>query len=138
MSVIAQEPNFKSLESDPYSNQVIRGVLSECLEIARRQNCTFPKSTINDLISSMTENFPPPSETEPLDPNLLTTMYQDLLANRPLEFEVYLGNPVRMAEDLGIQVPNLQALYAIARHINKSRTKEMDHEVLNYRKLDSN
>ena len=71
----------------------------------------------------MTENFPSPSETEPLDPNFLTTMYQDLLANRPLEFEVYLGNPVRMAEDLRIQVPNLQALYAVARHINKSRTK---------------
>src|SRR5208282_5796015 len=44
--------------------------------------------------------------------------------NRPLEFEVYLGNPARMAEDLGMQVPNLQALYAIARHINKSRTRD--------------
>ena len=71
----------------------------------------------------MTENFPTPNETEPLDPNLLTTMYQDLLASRPLEFEVYLGNPVRMAEDFRMQVPNLQALYAVGRHINKSRTK---------------
>src|SRR5438876_11996355 len=96
MSVIAQEPNFKSLLSDPYSNRVIHGVLSECLEIARRQNCTFPKSKVNDIISSMTENFPPPNDTELLDSNLFTTMYQDLLANRPLEFEVYLGNPVRM------------------------------------------
>ena len=50
-------------------------------------------------------------------------MYQDLLANRPLEFEVYLGNPVRMADELGVHVPNLQALYAIGRQINKTRTK---------------
>lgn len=71
----------------------------------------------------MTANFPPPSDPEPLDPNLLTTMYQDLLANRPLEFEVYLGNPVRIAKELNVNVPNLQALYAIARHINKSRTR---------------
>lgn len=121
MSVLAQEPNFRSLVTDSYSNRVVHGVLSECLNIARRQNCTFPKNYISDLISKMTSNFPPP-DTE-TDPNLLTTMYQDLLANRPLEFEVYLGNPVRMAEELGIDVPNLQALYAIARHVNKSRTK---------------
>lgn len=123
MSVIAQEPNFKALMSDAYSNRVVRGVLSECLDIARQQNCTFPKSYVNDVISSMTSPFPAPDASNPLDPNLLTTMYQDLLANRPLEFEVYLGNPVRMAEELGIEVPNLQALYAVARHMNKSRTK---------------
>ena len=125
MSVIAQEPNFRALISDVHSNRVIRGILSECLDIARRQNCSFPKSHVNDIISTMTSRFPDPSDTntaEPLDPNLFTTMYQDLLANRPLEFEVYLGNPVRMAEDLGLEVPNLHALYAVARHINKSRT----------------
>jgi hypothetical protein len=123
MSVIAQEPNFKSLIADTYSNRIIRGILSECMDIATRQNCIFPKNYINEIIQSMTCSFPSPDDTEPLDPTLLTTMYQDLLANRPLEFEVYLGNPVRMADDLGIHVPNLQALYAIARHINNARTK---------------
>jgi len=119
--VIAQEPNFKSLEADPYTNRIIHGLLNECLEIARRQGCSFSKSYITDLISSMISPFPPP-ESE-VDPSLLTTMYQDLLANRPLEFEVYLGNPVRMAEELGVHIPNLQALYAIGRHINKFRTR---------------
>lgn len=123
MSVISQEPNFRSLEADPYSSQLIRGVLSECLEIARLQNCTFPKSYINDVIANMTASFPPPGEPDTLPPSLYTTMYQDMQASRPLEFEVYLGNPVRMAEDLGVSAPNLQALYALGRHINKSRTK---------------
>jgi ketopantoate reductase len=68
----------------------------------------------------MTANFPPPSDIEPLDPNLLTTMYIDLLANRPLQFEVYLGNPVRMATDLDLRTPYIESIYAIARHINKS------------------
>jgi hypothetical protein len=71
----------------------------------------------------MTAPFPPPNDPEPLDPNLLTTMYQDLLANRPLEFEVYLGNPLRMAEAFGLHCPNLSILYGIARHMNRSRTK---------------
>ena len=123
MSVIAQEPNFKALEADPYSNRILRGVLNECVSIAKRQNCSFSKNHIDDVINNMTASYPPADDTEPLDQSLLTTMYQDLLANRPLEFEVYLGNPVRMAEGLGINVPNLQALYAIARHINKARTK---------------
>ena len=123
MSVLSQEPNFKALESDPYSNRLLRGLLSECIEIARRQNCTFSKSHVTDVISQMTAHFPIPTDNEPLDANLLTTMYQDLLANRPLEFEVYLGNPVRMAEDLRISVPNLGTLYAIGRHVNKARTK---------------
>jgi len=123
MSVLSQEPNFKALESDRYSHQFIRSLLSECIEIARRQNCTFSKSHVSDVIFQMTTHFPIPNDNGSLDPNLLTTMYQDLVANRPLEFEVYLGNPVRMAEDLGISVPNLVALYAIARHVNKSRTK---------------
>lgn len=123
MSVISQEPNFKSLETDPYSNRIIHGLISECIEIARRQNCTFSKSHITDLIFQMTSPFPSPTDPEPLDPNLLTTMYQDLLANRPLEFEVYLGNPVRMAEALNLHCPNLQLLYGIARHINRARTR---------------
>lgn len=86
MSVIAQEPNFKALEADAYSSQIIRGVLNECLNIAKRQNCGFSKNYIDNVIRSMTAPYPPPNDTEPLDQSLLTTMYQDLLANRPLEF----------------------------------------------------
>ena len=71
----------------------------------------------------MTSPFPPPNDAEPFDPNLLTTMYQDLLANRPLEFEVYLGNPLRMAEAYRLDTPNLSVLYGIARHMNKARTR---------------
>ena len=123
MSVIAQEPNFRALAADPHSNLIIRGVLNECLNIAKRQNCSFPKNYVDDIINNMIAPYPPTDDNEPLDQSLLTTMYQDLLANRPLEFEVYLGNPVRMAAELGVSAPNLQALYAIGRHINKARTK---------------
>src|ERR1700737_4043846 len=125
MSVVAQEPNFKALTLDPYTNKLIHGVLSECLEIARRQNCVFSKTHINDTIAAMTANFPLPDEA-PVDPSLHTTMYQDLLAGPPLEVEVYLGNPVRMAEAFKIDVPNLQVLYGISRQINKNRTKPQD------------
>lgn len=123
LSVISQEPNFKALEQDPYSSRILRSLLAECIQVATRQHCEFSKSHVLDVIAQMIAPFPIPNDNEPLDTNLLTTMYQDLLANRPLEFEVYLGNPVRMAEDEGIAVPNLRMLYAIARHVNKARTK---------------
>jgi Ketopantoate reductase PanE/ApbA C terminal len=121
MSVISQEPNFKSIESDPYSRRIIRNVLAECQHIALQQNCSFPQSNIQHIMQKMIVDYPPPESD--VDPSQYTTMYQDLLAGRPLEFEVYLGNPVRMAETLGLDVPNLQLLYAIARHINRSRTR---------------
>jgi len=47
-------------------------------------------------------------------PDIVSSMGQDWLAGRPLEIEPILGNVVRIARRLGVVIPRLEALYALA------------------------
>ncbi|KAL0934190.1 putative 2-dehydropantoate 2-reductase [Colletotrichum truncatum] len=49
------------------------------------------------------------------------SMLLDWEAGRPLELEVILGNPVRIARAHGVEMPRLQSLYALLRSAQKSR-----------------
>ncbi|MFN8508234.1 MAG: 2-dehydropantoate 2-reductase [Dehalococcoidia bacterium] len=44
-----------------------------------------------------------------------TSMAIDYVSGRPLEVETILGNPLRRANELGVAVPTVQALYAVVR-----------------------
>lgn len=52
-----------------------------------------------------------PSETH-------STMYQDYIARRPMEVEMYLGSPIKLAQENGIPVPRIEALYALLHNAN--------------------
>lgn len=45
-------------------------------------------------------------------------MYQDFLARRPLEVETYLGSPIKLAQEVGLQVPRIETLYALLHNLN--------------------
>lgn len=47
-----------------------------------------------------------------------STMYQDFMARRPLEVETYLGSPVQLAKNAHVNVPRIETLYTMLRHIN--------------------
>jgi hypothetical protein len=47
-----------------------------------------------------------------------STMYQDFSARRPMEVETYLGSPVKLAQEAGMQVPRIETLYALLHNIN--------------------
>lgn len=49
------------------------------------------------------------------------SMLLDWEAHRPLELEVILGNPVRIARARGVDMPRLQSLYALLRSAQKLR-----------------
>ncbi|KAI2617798.1 2-dehydropantoate 2-reductase [Hypoxylon sp. NC1633] len=49
------------------------------------------------------------------------SMLLDWEAGRPLELEVILGNPVRIARRAGVEMPRLQSLYALLRSMQKVR-----------------
>lgn len=49
------------------------------------------------------------------------SMLLDWEAARPLELEVILGNPVRIARSRGVELPRLQTLYALLRSAQKMR-----------------
>jgi 2-dehydropantoate 2-reductase len=52
------------------------------------------------------------------------SMLLDWEAGRPLELEVILGNPVRIARERGYECVRLQALYALLRSMQNRRNEE--------------
>ncbi|KAH6894331.1 ketopantoate reductase PanE/ApbA-domain-containing protein [Thelonectria olida] len=56
------------------------------------------------------------------------SMLLDWEAGKPLELEVILGNPVRIARERGVEMPRLQSLYALLRSAQLMR-KEREKEV---------
>ncbi|KAI0192108.1 2-dehydropantoate 2-reductase [Xylaria flabelliformis] len=49
------------------------------------------------------------------------SMLLDWEAGRPMELEVILGNPVRIARKAGVEMPRLQSMYALLRSMQKTR-----------------
>lgn len=45
-------------------------------------------------------------------------MYQDFTARRPMEVETYLGSPIKLAQEVGVQVPRIETLYALLHNVN--------------------
>ncbi|KAK1827670.1 ketopantoate reductase PanE/ApbA-domain-containing protein [Podospora conica] len=51
------------------------------------------------------------------------SMLLDWEAGRPMEVEVILGNPVRIARGKGVELPRMQSLYALLRSMQEVREK---------------
>ncbi|KAI5861334.1 2-dehydropantoate 2-reductase [Durotheca rogersii] len=58
------------------------------------------------------------------------SMLLDWEAGRPLELEVILGNPVRIARAAGVEMPRLQSLYALLRSMQAARERKKGREKL--------
>lgn len=52
------------------------------------------------------------------------SMLQDVQHGRPIEVEAILGNAVRIARDVKVEVPYLRLLYALAKGLNFSLVKD--------------
>jgi 2-dehydropantoate 2-reductase len=59
------------------------------------------------------------------------SMLVDWEAGRPMELEVILGNPVRIAKRHGVDVPRLQTLYALLRSAQKQRDEKKNSKQAN-------
>ncbi|KAK3902677.1 ketopantoate reductase PanE/ApbA-domain-containing protein [Staphylotrichum tortipilum] len=51
------------------------------------------------------------------------SMLLDWEAGRPMEVEVILGNPVRIARERGVEMPRLQTVYALVRSAQEARER---------------
>ncbi|KAI1498979.1 ketopantoate reductase PanE/ApbA-domain-containing protein [Biscogniauxia marginata] len=58
------------------------------------------------------------------NPGARPSMLLDWEAGRPMELEVILGNPVRIARGAGVEMPRLQSLYALLRSMQEVRERE--------------
>ena len=52
------------------------------------------------------------------------SMLLDWEAGRPMELEVILGNPIRIARTHGVEMPRLQSLYALLKSASRKRATE--------------
>lgn len=107
VSVLFETPNHTELLEKTGARSLIMGVMDELLNLASAQGCHFPQDFRELTIESMLQPTPAPS-----------TMYQDFTARRPLEIETFLGAPIKLAQDAGVQVPRIETLYALLHNAN--------------------
>ena len=93
----------KAILSGEQQTTFVRGAIEEVCAVAAADGHRLPPDTVDKQLAG----------TRSL-PDLVSSMGQDWLAGRALEIEPILGNVVRIARRLGVAVPRLEALYALA------------------------
>ncbi|KAL1840608.1 hypothetical protein VTJ49DRAFT_295 [Mycothermus thermophilus] len=106
LSVIFETPNYAALLDKIGVSKLVSDIIDELLALAEAYGCKFPPEFKQNTIDEMTR-----STTESI-------MWQDYNARRPMEVETYLGSPIRLSQDKGINVPRIEALYPILHNIN--------------------
>jgi 2-dehydropantoate 2-reductase len=102
--------------SDPELAMHLRGVMEEVwVAAAKILGRPFPTelATPERILASAARN----KEGRP-------SMLLDWESGRPLEVEVILGNPVRMARARGVDMPKVQAMYSLLRSMMREREAE--------------
>lgn len=108
LSVIMETPNLSALLEKPSAKQLIGDLIDELVAIAGAQGVVFPadikQRTIEDQLKA---------------PPAMNIMHQDYTARRPLEIEIFLGSPIKIAKSRNIPAPHLNTLYPILHHLNQ-------------------
>ncbi|KAK4944087.1 hypothetical protein LTR10_016420 [Elasticomyces elasticus] len=63
------------------------------------------------------------------------SMLLDWEAGKPMELEVILGNPIRLAKERGYEMPRMQTLYALLKMMQKQREAKKENEKAKQSKL---
>ncbi|KAK9236825.1 ketopantoate reductase PanE/ApbA C terminal-domain-containing protein [Lipomyces kononenkoae] len=108
LSVIMEESSLSTLISIPRVRSTISGLISELIQIAKSQGCAFDEFT-----------FAPTVIDAMVAVQKQSMMFQDYVAKRPMEIEVMLSNPLKMADAAGIRSPRLEMLYILLSRLNK-------------------
>ncbi|KAF3079360.1 hypothetical protein TWF569_003034 [Orbilia oligospora] len=106
LSVLTETPDLSALVEIPGMRNLVSSLLEELLHIAQTQGCSFPQDIKNQIFETMSHT------------STQSTMYQDYISRRPMEVEVFLGSPIRMAKLASIPTPQLQTLYPLLCHLN--------------------
>jgi len=93
----------KAILSGEAQTAFVRGAIEEVCAVAAADGHPLAPDTVDKQLAG----------TRAL-PDIVSSMGQDWRAGRPLEIEPILGNVVRIGRRLGVPVPRLDALYALA------------------------
>ena len=104
-----------TMANDPELATFLLGVMNEVLETAPQVlGRPLPKklASAEQILKSTRKN----------DSGSKPSMLIDWEEGKRLELEVILGNPIRIAREKGLEMPRLQALYALLRKAQENRT----------------
>ncbi|KAL4936733.1 hypothetical protein BDV06DRAFT_204350 [Aspergillus oleicola] len=105
-SVMFDTGNHKQLLEKVGVRQLVSDLIQELVDLAMAHGCSFPSDFSQKTIEKMAAIDTP------------STMYQDFQSRRPMELEMYLGSPIKLATQLGKKVPRIETLYALLHHVN--------------------
>ncbi|KAF8472652.1 ketopantoate reductase PanE/ApbA C terminal-domain-containing protein [Kalaharituber pfeilii] len=109
LSVLLDSPNHAAILEKPGIRKLVSDLLDELINIANAEGCKFPEDIKAKTIEAMTQ----PSAHN-------STMYQDFINRRPIEIEVYLGSPIKIAQTVGAKAPHCETLYGVLHHMNQA------------------
>ncbi|KAF3921184.1 hypothetical protein ABW21_db0202774 [Orbilia brochopaga] len=118
-SVLSNGSSNQTMAEDPELAEHVRGVMDEVLTTAPKVlGAPFPAdfASAETIINSTRKNK---SGSRP-------SMWADWEAGRPMEVEVILGNPIRLARAKGLEMPRMQTLYALIKmaQVNRDQMKK--------------
>lgn len=101
------------LSSSSMAEPMVKDVMLEVSAIARAKGYTsFSAESVDKQLQIARDRI----GTKGIEPSMLV----DVLNGRRMEVEVILGTPVKIAKQLGVQVPRLETLYALAKALDEA------------------
>ena len=92
----------------------MQDVMDEAVLIAKAKG--YGNVVSSDLAKEQLQRALERKGTPGIEPSMLV----DVLNGRRMEVEVILGNPVRIARELGVEVPRLETLYALLKGLDEA------------------
>lgn len=107
--MLLESPNHTAMLEKPGIRKLVTDLMDELTHIAGAEGCKFPDDFKTRTLETMTQASDHPS-----------IMYQDFVSRRPMEIEVYLGSPIKIAQLVGVKAPHCETLYGVLHHLNQS------------------
>ncbi|EWC47248.1 hypothetical protein DRE_03367 [Drechslerella stenobrocha 248] len=115
-AVLANGATHREMVMDPAMAEHVKGVMEEVLTTAPKVlGAPFPAefASADTIMRSTRKNI---SGGRP-------SMWADWESGRPMEVEVILGNPIRIAREHGLKMPRMQSLYALIKMAQANRDR---------------
>ena len=101
------------LSSSTLAQPAAKAVMLEVIAIAQAKGYTqLDEAAVDKQLQVALDRV----GTKGIEPSMLV----DVLQGRRMEVEVILGTPVRIARDLGVEVPRLEMLYVLAKALDEA------------------
>ncbi len=102
LSVLGNCATTKDIMNNPRSVELVINLMKEVAKLAELEGYKLSDNVIQENIDFTLAMQP-----------YKTSMLLDYENNRPMEIEAIIGNTVRIAEKLNVEIPNIKAVYAM-------------------------